>query len=348
VSLIRIPSCQYLITALPEGDHIKVTASKYPFPTVCADRQSTDWFNSISRTLKWNERERQKSFVVVEEGPSRKSSTTSIKRKESVATGLENDIEEESPEEVAEEEVGYEEDEEDEKYDIDVTSPTSSKAEEATIPNSVTPEEVERARHKVESQNVDADERASIASALAKSVRMAGLSDTRFSETGVESPSRFSGPAPHPPKVSPRHTLNGMSQMASTHSADSTASTFHTHDGEEGQRDHIHNPRSTLSGARSRIPREREREAEREADLDTTNMKTPKANHAARHAVSPRQLYSNAQQSNVGHRERGHRRSHSHDAPRVRLPSPGAPTFQRRAFAVWGHDESEASDSDNN
>ena len=52
-----------------EGDHIKVTASKYPFPTVCADKQSTDWFHAISRTLKWNERERQKSFVVVEEGP---------------------------------------------------------------------------------------------------------------------------------------------------------------------------------------------------------------------------------------------------------------------------------------
>ena len=46
---------------LKQGDHIKVTASKYPFPTVCADKQSTDWFQAISRTLKWNERERQKS-----------------------------------------------------------------------------------------------------------------------------------------------------------------------------------------------------------------------------------------------------------------------------------------------
>lgn len=52
---------------LKQGDHIKITASKYPFPTVCADKQSTDWFKSISRTLRWNERERQKSFVVVEE-----------------------------------------------------------------------------------------------------------------------------------------------------------------------------------------------------------------------------------------------------------------------------------------
>ena len=52
---------------LVEGDHIKVSASKYPFPTVCADKASTDWFSSISRTLRWNDREKQKSFVVVEE-----------------------------------------------------------------------------------------------------------------------------------------------------------------------------------------------------------------------------------------------------------------------------------------
>ncbi|GAA6001398.1 hypothetical protein JCM10207_006648 [Rhodosporidiobolus poonsookiae] len=53
---------------LRQGDHIKVTASPYPFPTVCADKQSTDWFHSIARTLKWNERQRQKSFVIFEEG----------------------------------------------------------------------------------------------------------------------------------------------------------------------------------------------------------------------------------------------------------------------------------------
>jgi len=52
---------------LQQGDHIKVTASQYPFPTVCAQTQSSDWFHSIARTLKWNERQRQKSFVVIEE-----------------------------------------------------------------------------------------------------------------------------------------------------------------------------------------------------------------------------------------------------------------------------------------
>lgn len=62
------PGAASLKLSLAEGDHIKVTASPYPFPTVCADKQSTDWFHSIARTLKWNERQRQKSFVILEEG----------------------------------------------------------------------------------------------------------------------------------------------------------------------------------------------------------------------------------------------------------------------------------------
>ncbi|KDN47560.1 hypothetical protein K437DRAFT_255837 [Tilletiaria anomala UBC 951] len=60
---------------LKQGDHIKVSASRYPFPTVCAENQSIDWFRSISRTLKWNERQRQKSFVVVEENADQKGET---------------------------------------------------------------------------------------------------------------------------------------------------------------------------------------------------------------------------------------------------------------------------------
>ncbi|CAJ0838233.1 9033_t:CDS:2 [Entrophospora sp. SA101] len=52
---------------LKQGDYIKVTPSKFPFPTVCLKSQSQDWFTSISRCLKWNERELQKGFVVVEE-----------------------------------------------------------------------------------------------------------------------------------------------------------------------------------------------------------------------------------------------------------------------------------------
>lgn len=63
-----------------EGDHIKVTASVFPFPTICSSTQSSDWFHSLSRCLRWNERERQKGFRVVEHSRPRRtrqpSSTT--------------------------------------------------------------------------------------------------------------------------------------------------------------------------------------------------------------------------------------------------------------------------------
>ncbi|KAF7728768.1 hypothetical protein EC973_005606 [Apophysomyces ossiformis] len=62
---------------LKQGDHIKITASKYPFPTVCKEDQATDWFNSLSKCLHWNKRERQKSFAVVESHRGKTSQTTS-------------------------------------------------------------------------------------------------------------------------------------------------------------------------------------------------------------------------------------------------------------------------------
>ncbi len=39
---------------LRQGDHVTITASQYPFPTVT--RTDTEWFDSISRTLRWNTR----------------------------------------------------------------------------------------------------------------------------------------------------------------------------------------------------------------------------------------------------------------------------------------------------
>ncbi|OBZ68353.1 NAD(+) kinase, partial [Grifola frondosa] len=114
---------------LKQGDHITVTASKYPFPTVCADTQSVDWFNSISRTLKWNERERQKSFVVVEENPlkvtarrespekSRHGQPTPTMRQHRLEKALRNVEDDEEEDEVS--------DEEEEKYDTTTCRRTS-------------------------------------------------------------------------------------------------------------------------------------------------------------------------------------------------------------------------------
>ncbi|KAH0545143.1 hypothetical protein FGG08_000755 [Glutinoglossum americanum] len=39
---------------LKQGDHVTIAASQYPFPTVLS--QPTEWFDSISRTLRWNNR----------------------------------------------------------------------------------------------------------------------------------------------------------------------------------------------------------------------------------------------------------------------------------------------------
>jgi NAD+ kinase len=46
---------------LRQGDCVTITASQYPFPTVV--RTDTEWFDSVSRTLRWNTRAAtQKAF----------------------------------------------------------------------------------------------------------------------------------------------------------------------------------------------------------------------------------------------------------------------------------------------
>jgi NAD+ kinase len=48
---------------LEKGDAIVVSGSKYPFSTICKNRQTDDWFESLTRCLKWNERSsRQTGF----------------------------------------------------------------------------------------------------------------------------------------------------------------------------------------------------------------------------------------------------------------------------------------------
>ena len=66
---------KHFLTAYPEmlmifnrvelhpGDYVTLSASRYPFAHVMPPgRRSEDWINSISRTLQWNSRQRQKPF----------------------------------------------------------------------------------------------------------------------------------------------------------------------------------------------------------------------------------------------------------------------------------------------
>lgn len=39
---------------------LRVTTSKYPVPSICAQDQISDWFDSLAECLHWNVRKRQK------------------------------------------------------------------------------------------------------------------------------------------------------------------------------------------------------------------------------------------------------------------------------------------------
>ncbi|KZT56181.1 ATP-NAD kinase [Calocera cornea HHB12733] len=176
---------------LKQGDHIKITASRFPFPTVCADKQSTDWFHAISRTLKWNERERQKSFVVVEEAADTRSGKRSGPAKENGETAkLPIPVVSQPPRTASVREE--EEDDDDGVFDIDDSSgdkappvPSSSSASSPKTP----------AEPSVES---DPEGISSLA------FTDVNLPDSyQHSKSGISTPGRYAGPggpANHPPR----------------------------------------------------------------------------------------------------------------------------------------------------
>lgn len=48
---------------LHPGDYITIAASRFPFANIVQSRSaSNDWVNSISKTLNWNSRAKQKGF----------------------------------------------------------------------------------------------------------------------------------------------------------------------------------------------------------------------------------------------------------------------------------------------
>ncbi|OXA58107.1 NAD kinase isoform X2 [Folsomia candida] len=47
---------------LHHGDALSVTTSVYPVPSICAQDQISDWFDSLADCLQWNVRKRQKTF----------------------------------------------------------------------------------------------------------------------------------------------------------------------------------------------------------------------------------------------------------------------------------------------
>ncbi|KAG5221309.1 ATP-NAD kinase domain-containing protein [Salix suchowensis] len=288
---------------LKQGDHIKVTASKYPFPTVCADKQSTDWFHSISRTLKWNERERQKSFVVVEEGPAkpatrRRSNTTTPGMVKSVPNSPED-------EEIDDEEDEVSEEEEEDKYDIDDSSPEAAAAKQNSQQTSPIHSSDSNASSSFDATALPKRTNRLLTTAIKQGLRRHSKSRSRSRSrvrSGVSTPGRYAGPQAHPPRSSPRH----VGFTAGQSSPEGSEFTYHDGDGQRGTRDDL---RATKRpSGKNRIP---------DRDVDADMAKTP--------TVS-------------AHLEHG--RSRTHDR------SISAEYHAPRAFAVWGHDESDSNTSD--
>jgi len=239
---------------LRQGDHIKVTASQYPFPTVCADKQSTDWFGSISRTLKWNERQRQKSFVILEENQKqRPKENDHAKQRENGRPkafstdnqpngGLQHARQDYGDDEEAtstdeEDEIGDEEDddddEEEEKFDIDDLSTTPS----SPVQRPADPDPKPPAMSRMPRPAFDAPHLRSVSSASSVDLR-------------DDDESRFRDHPPHPPRLSTRH---GADEGKAAGAAAKAAAEEHQRKiaasqarrrarGEEGDRDYLHEP----------------------------------------------------------------------------------------------------------
>jgi NAD+ kinase len=259
----------------PEGDHIKVTASKFPFPTVCADNQSTDWFHAISRTLRWNERERQKSFVVVEEGPVQQK-----KRRHSKAPV--------APHVVVDDEDDEDDisDEDDGTFDIDSSAEADQVVAQSSAPQGEISEPGHVGRQKAQEEIAEDQVHRLLATSALRNSRRASKSRSR-SRSAMRS-----GGSNGNPSSEGRHVEFQSDSYGRSKSVDMD---------QNGIRDDTRSNKKP--GVKSRIAREK--------DIDFESAKTPTV--AAHHR----------------------NRSRSAD-------------FGRRAFAVWGHDESDsnASDSD--
>lgn len=293
-----------------------MTASKYPFPTVCADKQSTDWFHAISRTLKWNERQRQKSFVVVEE-----PSTQPSRERKSIADGV--DGAQESQDGIEEEDENDDDDEEEEEeYDID----TAKEENEADLAAQAVGEKkaVEAVKEHAKAQNAMRNNGA--------------LSNSSHSSNGIDSPNRFAGPVPHPRPLSPRHRVR---EDSSTYQSEASSPRYDEYrlEGETGDRDDIRGPRTAKESSKSKIPTHR--------DLEPENVRTPRPNeHYPRH---PEVHHTGHGHHQIHSAYPSHRHHHHHylvPAPNRRTRSLSVDRGTSRAFAVWGHDESDSNTSD--
>ncbi|KAK8853247.1 hypothetical protein IAR55_003949 [Kwoniella newhampshirensis] len=306
---------------LKQGDHIKVTASKYPFPTVCADKASTDWFASISRTLRWNEREKQKSFVVVEEESEPPNKEEGKKKPTTGAnTGEAKAVKGVKEEKEAEEEDDDDEDDDEEEEEFDIDDKSGGESEPSSPP----------------------DQPPDLPPPQLGPQKLHSLLSGH--KSGLETPNRFATPYQGPPPLSQRHLVEALA-----------AAEIREKENENGQRDNIRGDgsESRVNGhhhlippGRSNIPspaavrQDEESEAEKSTS-DSNGAPKAKVNDTSRHEPGQAQ----------GHVHHHHHHHHHHangqgeGSSQRRHQSPSG-QGKAKAFAFFGQDDSASDCSD--
>ena len=124
------------------------------------------------------------------------------------------------------------EEEEDEKFDIDDLSSTESPTAVSALSKQLSPQEAKFGKEKTEhedKQSVQAQaENAArhLARGNAYLSATIGAAPSSGLKSGVDSPDRFAGPHPPPPRVSPRHVQFRTSSASSSSSSSPSVDTF--------------------------------------------------------------------------------------------------------------------------
>ena len=69
---------------LHKGDYVSIKCSPFSFPTVSSENTTDDWFNSLQRCLKWNERIIQRPHLDQQELPPKERKLQTIPSEEAV------------------------------------------------------------------------------------------------------------------------------------------------------------------------------------------------------------------------------------------------------------------------
>ncbi|KAG8895774.1 hypothetical protein FRB99_000352, partial [Tulasnella sp. 403] len=281
----------------------------------------------------WNERERQKSFVVVEEDQPAKKKKSRSRKLDATPNAANRVKQEEAPayeddgelgKDDEEDEDDEDEEEEEEKFDIDDSSPEaanmtgSSTAKPAT--GGSTPQANGSSVDIISSSSSEETHPTSLAQRAAN-ILVGGRVAAAHSSSGIESPNRFAGAMPHPPKVHSRHLV------------DDTAHRSHLHSPH-----HHHHPQQSSSPLQhTGSPNQASRADISLRTPDTATMKTPRP-----HDTTPSQQHPQSRHLGSGLLEHAKKALHLHRRGR----SVGEPATRRTAFAVYGQDESDSNASE--